>query len=148
MQETIHLLARFDIRLYLTYNTFLRIGEIKGEAGLVEGIEVLANNRHREAFILLTSLHLTQDLHLDIEELLELHPFPCPLHGNHIAWEMNITECFAKPHEMVFLHDIHAQCVWQTLLTEMGDELRHDGTNRLGVHSCTFHTLSGVVVWL
>ena len=106
----------------------------------------LPNNRHSEANVLLAAFHLPQNLHLDIEELLELKPLARLLHSRCILGEMDIAERFAQAHEAVALHNIHAERVHHALLLEFGNEVRDNSAKGLGVKSRTLHSLGGVVV--
>ena len=146
LQEAVHLFARLEVGLNLAYHAFLRIGEREGQAVLVEGVERLAHNRHREADILFAAFHLSEDLQLDIEEFFEFEPFARLLHGRGILREMDIAERFAQAHEVVALHQIHAKRIHHTLLLELGYEVRDDGAEGFGIEPSAFHRFGGVVV--
>ena len=109
-------------------------------------MERLAHNRHREADVLFAAFHLPEDLQLDIEEFFELESFARLLHGRGILRKMDIAERFAQAHEVVALHQIHAERIYHALLLEFGYKVRDNGAEGLGVEPSAFHRFGGVVV--
>ena len=103
LKQTIHLLTRFQVCLYLTKNSFLRISQRERERVILL-MKRFPNNRHTKTFILFTTFHLSQNLQLNIKEFFKLQPFTCLLHGNIIFRKMNICQCLAEWHKVLLLN--------------------------------------------
>ena len=94
-------------------------------------MERLAHNRHTETYVLLTTFHLPENLHLDIKQLLELQPLARLLHRKRILRKMDTAECFTQTHQMVTLHNIHTDSIHNTLLLQLRNKMSNNRTQSL-----------------
>ena len=124
LQEAVHLATGLEVVVYLMDDAFLRVGEVERQ-GFVERMKTRADQRHGEARVLLTPLHLAQDLELDVEELFEFQSRPRVLHGEGVFRKMHVDQCVRQTHQSVSLQDVRTDRVRYAHL-QVGQQLRDD----------------------